>query len=156
MKEDGNYGWPFCYGDRVPDPTQNVPPGYCEKTEVPAFTIQTHSAPLGLAFYYGNQFPQEFQGDMFLTSHGSWYKSGDRIGYKVMRVRFNDNQPDRGAGKLMVEDFATGWLTDPASGAHWGRPVDPLVAPDGSLFLTDDASMTIYNIYFKGGGQPTP
>lgn len=151
LKEGGNYGWPYCYGNRVPDTSGavKVPPGYCEKTEVPTFTIQAHSAPLGLAFYTGAQFPPEYQGDMFMTSHGSWYRQV-RTGYKILRVRFKNNQPDTGVGNLMVEDFATGWLLNPVSGEHWGRPVDPLVAPDGSLFLTDDASMAIYKIYYKG------
>ena len=149
IREDANYGWPYCYGERVPDSTMDVPAGYCDKTDVPTFTIAPHSAPLGLAFYTGDQFPQEYKGDMFLTSHGSWDREV-RIGYKLMRVRFKDNQPDTAAGNLMIEDFATGWLTDPISGAHWGRPVLPLVAPDGSLFLTDDASMSIYKIYYKG------
>ena len=149
VKEDADYGWPFCYGDRVPDETQNVPPGYCEKTEAPEFTLPAHYAPLGLAFYYGEQFPDQFEGDMFVTSHGSWDRAV-RIGYKLMRVRFKENRPDKEAGDLMVEDFVTGWLTDPVSGDHWGRPVHPLVAPDGSLVLTDDASMSIYKIYYTG------
>jgi len=149
VKEDTDYGWPFCYGYRTPDTSGEVevPPGYCEKTGVPEFTIQAHSAPLGLTFYNEGQFPAEFRGDMFLTSHGSWDRKV-RIGYKVMRVRFNDNQPDKAAGDLLVEDFATGWLTDPIEGDHWGRPVDLLVAPDGSLFVTDDAAMVIYRIYY--------
>ncbi|HYP41289.1 MAG TPA: sorbosone dehydrogenase family protein, partial [Chloroflexia bacterium] len=46
----------------------------------------------------------------------------------------------------LVEDFATGWLLDDLT--HWGRPVDVLVAPDGSLFVTDDAAMAIYKIYY--------
>lgn len=149
VKEDGNYGWPFCYGERVPDTTQQVPPGYCEKTEVPEFTIQAHSAPLGLAFYMADAFPEQFKGDMFVGSHGSWDRQV-RIGYKLLRVRFKDNQPDKGAGNLMVEDFATGWLLNEVSGEHWGRPVDPLVGPDGALYLTDDAAMAVYKIYYKG------
>ena len=153
IKEDADYGWPFCYGNRVPDLTQPVPPGYCEKTEPPVFTLPAHYAPLGLAFYTGEQFPAEFKGDLIIGSHGSWDRKAFQ-GYKLLRVRFRDNQPDLSAGKAMVEDFVTGWLTDPVAGTHWGRPVDPLVAPDGSLYLTDDASMTIYRIYYTGNTAP--
>jgi glucose/arabinose dehydrogenase len=137
----------------VPDLTQPVPPGYCEKTEPPVFTLPAHYAPLGLAFYTGEQFPQEYQGDLFISSHGSWDRKVYQ-GYKLLRVRFRDNQPDMTAGDLMVEDFVTGWLTDPISGAHWGRPVDPLVGPDGSLYVTDDASMSIYRIYYRENAGP--
>ena len=149
VKEDGNYGWPFCYGDRVPDPEMKPEPGYCDPIDVATFYLPAHYAPLGLTFYYGKSFPSPFEGDMFVTSHGSWDRDV-RYGYKVMRVRFKDNRPDTSQGESMVEDFATGWLLDPVSGEHWGRPVDLAVAPDGSLFLTDDAAMAIYKIYYKG------
>ena len=145
VKEGANYGWPYCYGDRVPDKTQNPPAGFCEKTGVPAVKMQAHSAPLGLAFYTGNQFPPAFQGDLFVAFHGSWNRS-EPTGYKVVRVRFKDNQPDNAAGDLLVEDFATGWRI---GGDVWGRPVDPMVAPDGSLLLTDDKTGTVYDIYYQ-------
>src|SRR5438477_11700189 len=109
VKEDANYGWPFCYGDRVPDPTMEVPEGYCDKTDTPAVKMQAHSAPLGLAFYTGSQFPAEFKGDLFVAFHGSWNRSVP-TGYKLVRIRFTNNQPDQAAGAQEVEDFATGWL----------------------------------------------
>jgi putative membrane-bound dehydrogenase-like protein len=145
VKEGTNYGWPYCYGDRVPDKSQNPPAGFCDKTGVPAVKMQAHSAPLGLAFYTGNQFPPAYQGDLFVAFHGSWNRS-EPTGYKVVRVRFKDNQPDSAAGDLLVEDFATGWRT---GGDVWGRPVDPMVAPDGSLLLTDDKTGTVYDIYYQ-------
>ena len=152
VQEDANYGWPYCYpgaGKMVDDPEIKPEPGYCEKTSLPAFTLPAHYAPLGLAFYSGASYPPQYNGDMFITSHGSWDRKV-RHGYKVLRARFHDNQPDTSQGDLMLEDFATGWLLDPISGAHWGRPVDLLVAPDGSLFLTDDAAMAVYRIYYRG------
>jgi glucose/arabinose dehydrogenase len=152
IREDGDYGWPYCYGNRVPDATMNPEPGRCEGTEVPAFTLPAHYAPLGLEFYYGESFPAAFKGDMFVTSHGSWDRKV-RHGYKVVRVRFKDNQPDLALGDAMIEDFATGWLLDPVGGAHWGRPVDLLTTPGGALFLTDDASMAIYKIYYRGASS---
>jgi glucose/arabinose dehydrogenase len=47
-----------------------------------------------------------------------------------------------------VEDFATGWLR--ADGSAWGRPVDVLTAPDGSLWVSDDGEGRIYRIFFAG------
>ena len=76
VKEDTNYGWPFCYSDRIPDQSQNPPAGFCEKTGTPAVKMQAHSAPLGLAFYDGSMFPQSSQGDLFVGFHGSWNRSG--------------------------------------------------------------------------------
>ena len=150
VKEGTNYGWPYCYGARILDKSQDPPAGFCEKTGVPAVEMQAHSAPLGLAFYTGSVFPAEFKGDLFVAFHGSWNRSVP-TGYKVVRVRFKDNQPDSAAGKVLVEDFATGWNV---SGDVWGRPVDPTQAPDGSLLLTDDKAGAIYSIYYKGDTEP--
>jgi glucose/arabinose dehydrogenase len=47
---------------------------------------------------------------------------------------------------MLVEDFATGWNDN---GDVWGRPVDPMVAPDGSLLVTDDEASVIYRIYYS-------
>jgi glucose/arabinose dehydrogenase len=149
VKEGTNYGWPFCYGARIPDETMNPPAGFCENTGVPAVEMQAHSAPLGLAFYTGDKFPAQFKGDMFVAFHGSWNRS-EPTGYKVVRIRFADNQPDQAAGDMLVEDFATGWL---AGGDAWGRPVDPFTAPDGSLLVTDDRAGAIYRIFYAAPGQ---
>jgi glucose/arabinose dehydrogenase len=150
IKEDADYGWPYCYGDRVPDREMDPPPGYCDRTELPAVKLQAHMAPLGLAFYFGDLFPAEFRGDMFVALHGSWNRTVP-VGYKVMRIRFVDNQPDTSAGDLLAEDFATGWLV---GGQSWGRPVDPMVGPDGSLLLTDDKAGAIYTIYYRPDAEP--
>ena len=37
---------------------------------------------------------------------------------------------------VAARDFATGWQD--ANGARWGRPVGVVVAPDGSLIVSDD------------------
>ncbi|MDQ6694278.1 MAG: PQQ-dependent sugar dehydrogenase [Chloroflexota bacterium] len=144
VKEGANYGWPYCYGTRTPDASQSPPPGYCEKTSVPAVEMQAHSAPLGLAFYTGSNFPADYRGDMFVAFHGSWNRTPP-TGYKLVRIRMKNNQPDSSLGAGMVQDFATGWLEGTGS---WGRPVDPLAAPDGSLLLTDDAAGVVYRIYY--------
>jgi glucose/arabinose dehydrogenase len=147
VQDGANYGWPFCYGDKVPDKSQNPPAGFCEKTGSPAVQLQAHSAPLGLAFYTGGSFPQDNNGDLFVAFHGSWNRSVP-TGYKLVRINFKNNQPDTSAGDQMVQDFATGWQT--AEGDVWGRPVDPFMAPDGSLYVTDDQAGAIYRIYYTG------
>jgi glucose/arabinose dehydrogenase len=48
---------------------------------------------------------------------------------------------------LEVRDFATGWLQD---NNVLGRPVDVMVAEDGSLFVSDDNAGKIYRIYYAG------
>jgi len=46
-----------------------------------------------------------------------------------------------------VKDFATGWL----NGSNvLGRPVDIIVADDGSLLVSDDNAGKIYRISYEG------
>jgi glucose/arabinose dehydrogenase len=153
VKEDTHYGWPYCYpsgGTRVTDP--DVKPQdatFCDTIGLPAVEMQGHSAPLGLAFFTGGSVPAQFQGDMLVGFHGSWNRS-EPTGYKVVRIRFKDNQPDTSAGDLLVEDFATGWQAD----GVWGRPVDLLTLPNGTVLLTDDKANAIYQIYYRENAGP--
>jgi glucose/arabinose dehydrogenase len=112
--------------------------------------MQAHSAPLGLAFYTGDQFPAQFKGDLFVAFHGSWNRTVP-TGYKLVRIRMRENQPDTSAGDKMVEDFATGWFLGEDA---WGRPVNPMMGPDGSLLLTDDKANAIYSIYYRENAGP--
>ena len=150
VQEDADYGWPFCYGDRIPDESQSPPAGYCEQTGVPAVKIQAHSAPLGLGFYTGQNFPEVYNGDLFVALHGSWNRTVP-VGYKIVRIQMKDGQPDASAGDQMVQDFATGWFLGQDA---FGRPVDVMTAPDGSLLVTDDAADVIYNIYYAENAGP--
>ncbi|HEY9899361.1 MAG TPA: sorbosone dehydrogenase family protein [Pantanalinema sp.] len=137
VKEGAHYGWPRCWGDRRPDPDLGDA-AFCAGTVPPALAFQAHSAPLGLAFYTGKQFPADYHGDAFVAFHGSWNREIP-TGYKVVRVRF------KGARPVAYEDFVTGWLRDRKA---WGRPVDVLVARDGALLVSDDAGGRIYRITY--------
>jgi glucose/arabinose dehydrogenase len=138
VKAGADYGWPRCWGDRRPDPNLGDP-AFCAKTVPPTLSFQAHSAALGLAFYTGEQFPPDYQGDAFVAFHGSWNREVP-TGYKVVRVRFKNAKP------VAYEDFATGWLRGDKA---WGRPVDVLVAPDGALMVSDDAGGRIYRITYS-------
>ena len=56
------------------------------RVTVPDVLIQPHSAPLGIAFYDGAQFPPAYRGNAFVALHGSWNRA-QRTGYKVVRLR---------------------------------------------------------------------
>jgi len=135
IKEGKDYGWPYCYGDRIPDPDFNDPEK-CKDTIAPVVELQAHSAPLGLTFYDGNMFPPQYKGDLFIAYHGSWNRSVP-TGYKVVRVKIKDGKPQG------IEDFAYGWMT---ATKKFGRPVDVLVGTNGELFVSDDLGGVIYKI----------
>jgi glucose/arabinose dehydrogenase len=133
-------GWPRCHAGRIVDPHFGQS-GACEGVLAPEVEMQAHSAPLGLNFYTGTQFPEAYRGDLFVAFHGSWNRTPP-TGYKVVHIPIEDGKP--GA----AQDFAVGWLR--ADGSQWGRPVDVITGPDGSLYLSDDGGGRIYRIFYAG------
>jgi glucose/arabinose dehydrogenase len=134
-----DFGWPKCHAGRISDPDLGNAAS-CKGISPPAVVLQAHSAPLGLTFYSGAQFPSQYQGNLFVALHGSWNRSVP-TGYKVVRIPFTNGRP--GA----AEDFAAGWLRN---GQAWGRPVDVINASDGSLLVSDDEGGIIYRITYVG------
>jgi glucose/arabinose dehydrogenase len=140
VREGDDFGWPRCHAGRIPDPEFGSR-GSCEGVSGPAVEMQAHSAPLGLAFYNGRQFPEEYQGDLFVAFHGSWNRTTP-TGYKVVRIPFDGGRPGQ------AQDFARGWLRQ--DGSSWGRPVDVVTAVEGSLFVSEDGKGFIYRIFYAG------
>ena len=143
VKEGAFYGWPWYYIGANEDPRhRGTRPDLSDKVTVPDVLLQAHSASLGLAVYDAQQFPAEYRGSLFAAQHGSWNRS-KRTGSKVIRVIVKDGVP---TGEF--EDFATGFVVNDSSA--WGRPVGVTVAPDGSLFVSEDANGTIWRITSAG------
>jgi glucose/arabinose dehydrogenase len=137
LTDGGDYGWPYCYGTRIPNPEYNDP-ARCAKTIPPAIPLQAHSAPLGLTFLTrATKLPADYRGDLLVAYHGSWNRDVP-TGAKVVRIRVKDNQP------VSVEDFITGWQTP--DGKRWGRPADVAVAADGAVLISDDSGGAIYRV----------
>lgn len=133
--ESKNYGWPYCYGKQVTDPFNNNQLD-CATTQSSYIDIPAHSAPLGLAFIPANSaWPQDYWGNLLVAYHGSWNRSIP-TGYKIVRYKLDP------AGKYEgEEDF----LTDV------GRPVDILINPDGSAYISDDQNGSIYKLTYERG-----
>jgi len=139
-----NYGWPFCYGKNVHDndfdpamkKTCKEPETYPSHIDIPA-----HSAPLGLSFFPEDGWPAEFRNSLLAAYHGSWNRSVP-TGYKIVRYRLD------GSGNFLgVDDFVSGWLTK--DGTALGRPVDIMIRPGGTIFVSDDKAGVIYRITRK-------
>ncbi len=141
VNEGDDFGWPRCHSGRIVDPDFGKS-GACDGVTKPVVEMQAHSAPLGLTFYTGQRFPEQYRGDLFVAFHGSWNRSIP-TGYKIVRIPMENGTP--GA----VQDFAVGWL--PENSKQWGRPVDVVTGSDGSLFVSDDGGGMIYRIFYTGG-----
>lgn len=140
VQEGVDYGWPRCHSGRIIDPDHGGVDA-CEGVASPVVELQAHMAPLGLEFYSGEMFPAEYRGSLYVALHGSWNRTVP-VGYKVVRIPLNTGKP----GPVM--DFATGWFTGDRSA--WGRPVDLITGPDGSLFVSDDTGGRVYRIFYAG------
>lgn len=138
-----HFGYPFWHAGDVKDPEFGDKGKDKSAYVAPAKKLGPHVAPLGMRFYTADQFPNEYRNNIFIAKHGSWNRS-KKIGYQVTRVILDDNQTP---GKEEV--FAEGWL-DHDSQDVWGRPVDVMQLPDGSLLVSDDMANCIYKISYKG------
>ena len=143
VERGGFYGWPYFYiGAHADSRLNGAHPELKNKAIVPDVLLQPHNASLGLTFYEGKQFPEEYRGDLFAAEHGSWNRSV-RAGHEVIRVPL-----EKGKSNGVYQDFLTGFVT--ADGQMWGRPVGVAVAPDGSLLVTDDGSKSIWRVSYVG------
>jgi glucose/arabinose dehydrogenase len=143
VRQGAFYGWPWYYLGAHQDPRMaHTRPDLASRITMPDLLIQAHSAPLGIAFYDGAQFPADYRGDAFVALHGSWNRA-QRTGYKVIRVRFADGRPTGS-----YEDFLTGFVA--SDSAVWGRPVSVTVAQDGALLVSEDGNGTVWRIGYKG------
>jgi glucose/arabinose dehydrogenase len=137
-KKGGHYGYPFIHGKNIADPEfgESKPE---RRFTPPALELEAHVAALGLRFYTGSMFPPEYQNRLFIAQHGSWNRTIP-TGYRIISVTVDQ-------GRVTDKSvFAEGWLFGILK---WGRPVDLLVMPDGSLLLSDDLKGAVYRISYQ-------
>lgn len=139
-KDGMHFGYPYCHQGDLPDPEFGEKHD-CNEFTPPAKKLGPHVAPLGLEFYTGDQFPEQYKKQIFIAEHGSWNRS-KKIGYRIMVVNLEGNRA------VSYKPFATGWLDD-SDDSIWGRPVDIELLPDGSMLVSDDHANTIYRISYE-------
>lgn len=137
-KAGQHFGYPYCHAGDITDPEFGSK-HKCSEFAAPEVKFQAHSAGLGMRFYTGNLFPAEYRNQIFIAQHGSWNRT-KKVGYKIVTVNADAKAKE---GKV----FAEGWL-DKDDNA-WGRPVDLLTLPDGSMLVSDDYANVIYRISYK-------
>ena len=143
LQQGADYGWPYCFGKKHPDPITKAPKGttkeaFCRNTMPLALGYQAHSAPIEMIFYEANHFPEDYRGDAFVAMHGSWNRETP-VGYKVARIRFENGKPQA------FEDFLTGFYI--GKRGQFGRPAG-LAVKDGALLISDDENGVIYRVTY--------
>jgi glucose/arabinose dehydrogenase len=137
VRQGAFYGWPYAYWG--PNPDRRVQPFKEEMVRAavpPDYGLQSHSAPLGVAFSVPAMGARFAEG-AFVGMHGSWNRETP-VGYKVIFVPFRGGRP---AGQPV--DFVTGFQAD---GQTFGRPVGVTVDPSGALIVADDLSNTVWRV----------
>ena len=136
-----HFGFPYCHANGQPDPDVRVP-NPCANVILPVATLGAHTAALGMRFYTGKMFPADYQDSIMIARRGSWNRT-ERSGYDVVRVT---TTPD--GRNARVTPFMTGFL-DTAKNAYYGRPVDVLQLPDGSMLVADEQNGAIYRVSYS-------
>jgi glucose/arabinose dehydrogenase len=144
-QEGLDFGFPYCHGVDIADPKFSAL-GHCSDATPPVQNLDPHAAALGMRFYTGSMFPAEYHQQVFIAEHGSWNrsKSAGKTGYRISLVRLNKNHP------VSYEPFMEGFMN--ADQKVLGRPVDLLVAPDGSLLVSDDKRGVVYRVTYHEEG----
>jgi glucose/arabinose dehydrogenase len=148
-KKGLHFGYPFCHQGDVSDPEfgKSRP---CTGFQTPARALDAHVAAIGMRFYTGNMFPEEYRNQIIIAEHGSWNRSIPQ-GYRLSLVKLDGNKV------VSYTRFAEGWMRGmkpaPAGGGAmigdvWGRPADVLVMPDGALLVSDDKAGVVYRISY--------
>jgi glucose/arabinose dehydrogenase len=170
VPEGGFFGWPWYYmgghqDPRLPQPcadgsganpqaaAESPDAESCKHVDLhttvrtPDVLVQPHMASLEMTFYPSSgSFPKSFAGDGFASEHGSWNRE-KRTGYEVIRIPMHNGKADGS-----YEDFLTGFVVNDES--VWGRPVGVAIGKDGSMFVTDDGSRTVWHVTYEGNKSP--
>ncbi|NUQ01382.1 MAG: PQQ-dependent sugar dehydrogenase, partial [Armatimonadetes bacterium] len=135
-----HFGFPYFHQGDVPDPEFGNGKRAADYV-APERKLGPHVAALGMKFYTGSAFPAAYRRQILIAEHGSWNRS-EPLGYRLMLVRLGAD------GKAVsYEPFVTGWRHQ---GRVWGRPVDLVQLPDGSLLVSDDHAGAIYRLTYAG------
>lgn len=162
IKQGSDFGWPYTYFDHEQG-TRVLNPEYggdkrkrpaAGKYDDPILSFPGHWAPVGLEFYHGTQFPEEYRGGAFVAFHGSWNRAPlPQQGYNVAFVPFDGALPS-GGYEIFADDFkGMEILNTPNQAAY--RPTGMATGPDGSLYVAEDQVGRIWKIIYTGGkGKP--
>lgn len=148
LPEGADAGWPYCYFDsrkkvKLQNPEyggDGTKVGDCAAKETPLFSFPGHWAPNATTFYRATQFPEAYQGGVFIAFHGSWNRApAPQQGFRVV---FAPLKNGKAAGAW--ETFAT-----PAGNPASIRPSGLAVGPDGSLYIGADAQQRIWRVMYR-------
>jgi glucose/arabinose dehydrogenase len=156
LRQGADYGWPECYYDRFQNKLVLAPEyggdggnkvGICAEKTAPVAGFPGHWAPNDLLIYTGASFPSTYRDGAFIAFHGSWNRAPEpQGGYNVV---FQPLKDGKAAGDFVVfADGFAGGIKEPGQAAF--RPTGLAMAPDGSMYVSDDKHGRIWHIAYRG------
>lgn len=137
---DGDYGWPFCYGNRLPDAEQGSAE-ICRSTQPSLLQLPANSSPRGITFGHDINGAVPYKSMLFMVMQGANYGKRQQ-GFRLMGVPLSAEGRILGWGV----DLVAGWSVE---GKPWGEPTDCVVGADGALYITDRRAGCVYRIVFQ-------
>jgi glucose/arabinose dehydrogenase len=148
-------GWPYCDPDQdhsdpagsladvplVPNAATN-PGGNelgCAALTPVQVGLPAHSAPLGMTFLEGSKIPAPWSDGAVIAAHGSWDRHPPQAP-AVLWLAWNASKGTLEPAVTLVGGFEN------SDGSFWGRPVDAVPGPDGTLYVSDDKVGAIYRV----------
>ncbi len=146
IEQHGFYGWPYIngFGELDPDMNESLDreqgsnKALLARAISPVHGFRAHNAPLGITFLRHTSYPG-FKKAALVALHGSWNRS-TRDGYKVVSLHWQND------GTIIEKDFLTGF---DKGNEVIGRPVDVVEGRDGSIYISDDYSGTIFRLRYN-------
>jgi len=135
-----DHGFPYCVGSWA-DPQYNRGRN-CSEFAQPAALLGGHTAVLGMRFYTGTMFPEQYRNQIFIARRGSWNRSR-LAGFDVVVAHL-----DASGNVTRVEEFLTGFRNDAAQ-TFADRPVEVHVLRDGSMLVSGEQMGAIYRITYR-------
>jgi glucose/arabinose dehydrogenase len=133
VRAGGHYGWPY-YGALGCEQCPPLPPTL--QPDPALLLLPPYTLPRGMVAYTGTQFPANMFDSLFVT-----FWNGIEGGQRVVRIdpRAIPTDPEQLAA-YVPEAFVTGLI----------RPVDVVIAPDGSLVIADFIYGHIWRVSYSG------
>lgn len=141
VKPGADYGFPACYGKRVPDPEWGADDDLCSDTRAPHLTFPYQSNPSGMVFYTHDAFPA-WKNNLIVVLRGSW-NLPEPAGYSLSVVEFNSRYKPVSATHIIpysTHPSYVGYSLAEYSLSSFGffpyHPSDVVISPEGWLYVS--------------------
>lgn len=136
VEESAHYGWPYY---RTRGCAECPPRPASLDVSADLLRLPNYSLPHGIVAYTGNQFPENMQNTLFVAL---W--NGTENAQRIIWIDLKDSTLS--SDDYQPQAFVTGLI----------RPSDVIIAPDGSLIISDFIYGHIWRVAYMGNGFTVP